>query len=53
MSVIKNTRHQCGGVLRLWELMCPYCHRSAAGWLHLAVIVAFAATAAFCLLKII
>lgn len=36
----------------LWrQVRCPYCRQSAMNWLHRSVITAFAATAAFYVLK--
>lgn len=43
--------HHCRTRLRLTEIRCPYCHESAMSWLHYIVIVAFAATTIFFLLK--
>lgn len=30
--------HDCGTVLRLWQIRCPNCHRSGMSLLQVAVI---------------
>ncbi len=50
--MIKNC-HQCEGVLRVWEIKCPYCHQSAMSWLHITVIVVLAAPVVFYMLNLI
>jgi hypothetical protein len=49
---MKEYRHECGGGLRMWDLRCPYCHRSTLNWQHVFAIMAVAATAAFYLLRV-
>ncbi len=44
---------QCKGVLRVWEMKCPYCHQSAMSWLHIIVIVVLAVPTIFYMLKFI
>jgi|GEM_PF-1181838 hypothetical protein len=52
LEMIKNC-HQCEGVLRVWEIKCPYCHQSAMSWLHITVIVVLAAPVVFYMLNLI
>lgn len=39
--------HRCGRMLRLWETKCPYCYRSALGWLHIIFVIAFVGAAIY------
>lgn len=50
---MKRNCHHCGTRLRLRQMRCRYCRRSAVNWLHRIVIAAFAVTAVFYLLKTI
>lgn len=36
--MMRSNCENCGGALRLWETKCPYCHRSAVGWRHVAAV---------------
>jgi hypothetical protein len=45
--------YRCETRLRLSELRCPYCRKSAMSWLQVGVITAFAAAAFFYLLRVI
>jgi hypothetical protein len=49
---MKTYRHECGGGLRLWDVRCPYCHRSTVGWPHVLAVTAVAATVIFYLLRV-
>jgi RNA polymerase subunit RPABC4/transcription elongation factor Spt4 len=49
---MKEYRHECGGVLRLWDRRCPYCHQSTLGWQHLLVITLVAAASIYYLLRV-
>jgi RNA polymerase subunit RPABC4/transcription elongation factor Spt4 len=37
---MKTYCRHCRGIVRLWELKCPYGYQSAMSWLHLVVISA-------------
>jgi hypothetical protein len=48
---MKMHHYHCGRLLRLWEIKCPYCHRSAMGWQHVLCLAALAMTFIVFLLK--
>lgn len=50
---MKRYCYRCETRLRLSELRCPYCRKSAMSWLQVGVITAFAAAAFFYLLRVI
>jgi hypothetical protein len=48
---MKRHCHYCNVTLRLTELRCPYCRRSAMSWLQIGGITAVALTAAVYLFR--
>jgi predicted ATP-dependent serine protease len=44
--------HDCGMVLRLWQIRCPNCHRSGMSLLQVAVIAIVALPALFLLIRL-
>ena len=39
--------HRCGRMLRLWETKCPYCYRTALGWLHIIAVAVVVGAAVY------